>query len=134
MRAIAGTKDVAPPLALPTNAWYQNLLMAKGEPTQEQRAYTVPYIVDLIGPIPGMRIHHPTVQGGTKIIQLTEVEAHGLTLGAATRNFLLNGANPLSKKYAVTKMTPLGVTLEWVSTSYFYYCYYCYQCLGFLQS
>lgn len=134
------TQGIAPSLAMPTNAWYQNLLLAHGEPSEEQRAYPVPYVVDLVGPIPGVRLHHPNVQGGATIIQLNQVLEHGLTIGSSSLKYLLGessinkkkkrhhhdddddddqvGEKPqaVSKKYAITKMTPLGITLEWVST------------------
>jgi len=105
--------------ALPTNAWYQNLLLVHGqnpEPTEEQRVYPVPYVVDMVGPIPGMRLHMPQVVGGATVIQLTQVLAHGLTLGATTRKSLVQPGDEeaSNKAYKIVKMTPLGITLEWV--------------------
>ena len=43
---------------LPTNAWYQNALIGDNldiKPTEHQRVYTVPYVIDFVGPIPGIR-------------------------------------------------------------------------------
>ena len=112
--------------ALPTNAWYQNLLLRE-EPTEEQRVYPVPYVVDVVGPISGLRLHHPTVTAGDTVVQLTQVLAHGLTLGAATFATLMGQTSSSSsssnkddqeasqsRKYTISKMTSLGITLEWV--------------------
>ena len=70
--------------AMPTNAWYQNLLLGsvnEGHLTPNHRAYTVPYILDMVGPVPGVRIQFPHVLSSDTIIQLSAVERHGLTLG-----------------------------------------------------
>ena len=70
--------------AMPTNAWYQNLLVGsvnEGHLTPNNRAYTVPYILDMVGPVPGVRVQFPHVLSSDTIIQLSAVERHGLTLG-----------------------------------------------------
>ncbi|CAB9497949.1 Endo-1,3(4)-beta-glucanase [Seminavis robusta] len=99
---------------LPTNSWYQNLLLAtRHEPTEEQRAYPMPYVVDTVGPIPGLRVHHTSMVASDLVLQLTNIPSHGLTLGAASQSMLLSSSATASKKYKVTHMTPLGVTLQW---------------------
>jgi hypothetical protein len=117
--ASSNTATQKPKAALPTNSWYQNILLARGEPTEEQRVYPVPYLVDMVGPIPGLRVHHSTVDAGNNVIQLTQILEHGLTLGAASTRMILDKdddkKNPISKKFQVTTMTQLGVTLQWVS-------------------
>ena len=70
--------------AMPTNAWYQNLLVGsvnEGHLTPNNRAYTIPYILDMVGPVPGVRVQFPHVLSSDTIIQLSAVERHGLTLG-----------------------------------------------------
>ena len=124
--------------ALPTNAWYQNLLLPMGSsggdsssggdgsanvnnnnnnnnnPTEEQRVYPVPYLVDVVGPIPGLRLHHPSVIASDHVVQVVQVLSHGLTVGASTRAHFLDNEPVLSNRYGISKMTPLGITLEWV--------------------
>lgn len=100
--------------ALPTNTWYQNLLMAKGEPSEVHRAYPMPYVVDEVGPIPGLRAHPNHLDASTTVVQLSFVDSHGLTLGAAHADGNSSKKSP-SKKYSVVATTALAVTLEWVS-------------------
>lgn len=97
--------------ALPTNTWYQNLLMAKGEPNSVHRAYPMPYVVDTVGPIPGLRAHPNHLVASTTVVQLSFVESHGLTLGAAAANE--SKSEPPSRQYSVVSTTALAVTLEW---------------------
>lgn len=93
---------------LPTNAWYQNLiLLDEGPPTVNHRAYSMPYVVDAAGPIPGLRVHPNHVLGSTNVVQLNVVENLGLTVGVS---------GSVDVDYSVGAMTPLGVTLEWVCT------------------
>lgn len=114
-------KDTSPPesivrdspqQALPTNAWYQNLLMVKGEPSSVHRAYSQPYIVDVVGPIPGLRAHPNHLDASTTVVQLSFVDAHGLTLGAAPRE--THNESP-TMAYSVVSTTALAATLQWVS-------------------
>lgn len=113
--------------AVPTNAWYQNLLMANGEPSNLQRVYPVPYLVDLVGMIPGLRAHVTHIEANDMVMQLSFNENFGLVLGA-TKSIQSAADNDASKKrgvdenekwtnhqYKVTSATNLGVTLEWVS-------------------
>eukprot|EP00980_Cylindrotheca_fusiformis_P007333 scaffold1525_cov142-Cylindrotheca_fusiformis.AAC.133 len=103
---------------VPTNAWYQNLLMLgeNEEPSGAHKAYAMPYVVDVAGRIPGLRIH--TFQKVTTFntVNLNTNVPHALTLGAAldvrqqdsTQQFFTS-----SKAYSVKSATPLGVTLQW---------------------
>ena len=101
-----------PQRALPTNAWYQNFLMAKGEPTNVHRAYAQPYVVDAVGPIPGLRAHPNHLDASTTVVQLSFVDSHGLTLGAAASK--AQKKSP-TKTYSVVSTTALAATLKWVS-------------------
>jgi hypothetical protein len=113
--------------ALPTNSWYQNLLMARGEPSNLQRAYTVPYLVDVVGMLPGVRAHVTHTEANDQVMQLSFDEAFGLVLGA-TKSLEAKNEDDTSNdhedevkehwkshKYTVAKATNLGISLEWVS-------------------
>lgn len=99
--------------ALPTNAWYQNLLMAKGEPSMVHRAYSMPYVIDLAGPVPGIRAHPNHLDASTTVVQLSFVDSHGLTLGASAAD--LKSSKPPSTRYSVVSTTALAATLKWHS-------------------
>ena len=126
------------PNVFPTNAWYQNMLLVRDgdEPTEVNRAYSTPFLVDAVGPIPGLRVHANHVDASTAVVQLNSVNTYGLTVGAAPDGATLatlmaatsaaattedsNATNTAaardhSNKYSVENMTPLGVTLAWVS-------------------
>ena len=115
--------DTSPPLnvyrpnadaAVPTNEWYQNLLINHAETTELQRVYAVPYMVDLAGPIPGLQIHPNHIDASSNVIQLSYVIPHGLTLGAAENSKHATSVNTMTNEYSVLHMTPLGITLTWV--------------------
>ena len=96
--------------ALPTNAWYQNLIVADGEPNNDNKAYAIPYVVDAIGPIPGLRVQPNHLTAESTVVQLIAVEAHGLTLGAASAE----GSETPTKGFSVESSNPLGLTMQWV--------------------
>jgi hypothetical protein len=100
--------------AVPTNEWYQNLLLNHVETTELQRVYAVPYMVDLAGPIPGLQIHPNHIDASSNVIQLSYVIPHGLTLGAAENSKQATSINTMTNEYSVLHMTPLGITLTWV--------------------
>ena len=100
--------------AVPTNEWYQNLLMNHAETTELQRVYAVPYMVDLAGPIPGLQIHPNHIDASSNVIQLSYVIPHGLTLGAAENSKHATRINSMTNEFSVLQMTPLGITLTWV--------------------
>ena len=102
--------------ALPTNAWYQNLLQAPqhGEPSNLQRIYPGPYLLDVVGIIPGLRVHATDIVSTDMVMQLTFNEHFSLVLGAAKNTELANDKTS-TNRYNVLQTTELGVTLEWVS-------------------
>ena len=102
--------------ALPTNAWYQNLLSLQPnqEPSQLHRVYTIPYVVDTAGPIPGLRIHAHHLDATSTTVTLAVTEPYAVTLGA-TREINMNTQED-TNGYSVVAATELGVTLEWVRT------------------
>jgi hypothetical protein len=100
--------------AFPTNAWYQNLLMLRGAPSNVHRVYTNPYLVDVVGLIPGLRVHPNRILSGADVLQLTFNENFGLTLGATGDLKGPPESEADSHKYKVLETTELGLTLRWV--------------------
>lgn len=101
---------------VPTNKWYQNLLMVNGEPSNLHRAYSMPYLVDMVGAIPGIRVHSNRILASSQVLQLTFNEDFGMTLGSAVDlSSHDHDSVQLSKEYRVKHMSDLGVTLQWVS-------------------
>jgi hypothetical protein len=125
--SFARSKDSSPPSALtkgaeknggrasfPTNAWYQNILMMDDEPSNIHRVYTVPFVLDPAGPIPGLRVHPNHIKASTAVVQLNTVEAYALTVGA-TADATEKHNTTETHGYIIENMTPLGVTLGYVS-------------------
>jgi len=100
--------------ALPTNAWYQNLLLLQdGEnSTQYHGAYTQPYFVDVGGPIPGLRMQMGAIDGTTDQVIVADGTSDALTLGVALSPDTTTDS--VDKGYNVVAANPLGLTLEWV--------------------
>jgi hypothetical protein len=109
--------------AMPTNAWYQNLIMAKDEPSNLQRVYPIPYLVDVVGVIPGLRTHCTHVDGSSMVLQLSFNEDFGLVLGATEDLGKKTSSHETGDdddddgrfRYKVVQTTDLGITLGWVS-------------------
>eukprot|EP00586_Coscinodiscus_wailesii_P005383 CAMPEP_0172487124 /NCGR_PEP_ID=MMETSP1066-20121228/16032_1 /TAXON_ID=671091 /ORGANISM="Coscinodiscus wailesii, Strain CCMP2513" /LENGTH=1237 /DNA_ID=CAMNT_0013253525 /DNA_START=99 /DNA_END=3809 /DNA_ORIENTATION=- len=98
---------------LPTNAWYQNLLLGDDAPlpTMNNRAYTIPYIVDFVGPVPGVRVHAPNLDmGGDLVVQMSFVERFGLTVGGVGGG--VSAGYSLVEDDDVT-FSPLGLKVQW---------------------
>lgn len=102
----------------PTNAWYQNMLLAREEPILAHRAYAVPYLLDAVGTIPGLRVHPNRVDANTNLVQLTFVEQHSITLGA-DRELRSKVTDALTHSYSVLNTKSLALTLEWVRFAIF---------------
>lgn len=96
---------------IPTNAWYQNMIMLNGEPNSNHRAYTIPYLVDAAGPIPGLRVHNTHVMSSSLVIQANVNDMHGITLGRMDRT--KGPSKNVSNAYSVKDMTQLALTLKW---------------------
>ena len=106
--------------AIPTNAWYQNLIMLQDdeEPTDFHRAYAVPYVLDASGPMGGLRMHTNHVSSSSNVLQLTSNAMHGVTMGAIHRTQGPNGMKHFGKAYSIQEMTQLTITLQWVSAEH----------------
>lgn len=101
--------------AVPTNSWYQNLLLLRdGEvPSMNHQAYTLPYIVDVAGPIPGVRLHSGRVETSADQVIVSSDQALALTLGAAV-SFSDSSLNTtVDNGYSVLSTNELGLTLKW---------------------
>jgi hypothetical protein len=100
--------------AFPTNAWYLNLMLGGDQPGSMQRAYTIPYVLDVVGPIPGVRVHPNHVDGSSTEVHVDMIDQNGLTLGAISAN----NKKKTDFSYKILEMTPLGITLQWVRSPY----------------
>ncbi len=106
---------------LPTNAWYENLLLyttGRTQPGAEQRVYTMPYIIDATGPIPGLRIHQTHRQGGNLVIQMIVDDSSSLTLGMNRDLAAENSQASLSHMYELddsdgSAHSALSLNLRW---------------------
>ena len=104
----------------PTNSWYQSLLVPMDEPTDIHRTYAIPYVVDTVGPMPGLRLHPNHIDASTFVIQLYVINEYGLSVGAdidaTSSSPSKHGTSdsPPTHQYKVTHATHLGVTLNWV--------------------
>ena len=85
-----------------------------GEPSNLQRIYPGPYLLDVSGIIPGLRIHGTDTVSSDMVMQLSFLERHSLVLGATSSIATPYNENS-SNRYNVLKTTDFGVTLEWVS-------------------
>lgn len=114
-RFLGRTREHGLDSPVPTNAWYQNLLMVDGEPSNLHRAYSTPYLLDMVGPFPGLRVHTNHILASTQVLQLTFNENFGMVLGAEVDLSSKKGkTSELSKAYKIKRTTELGVTLKWV--------------------
>lgn len=101
--------------ALPTNAWYQNLLLVQDSPPSSiNRAYVMPHVVDAAGPLPGLRVIPNRLQVGDSTEVIAQ-ENFGITLGMTSHNDEGSSSAVLDHSYMVQDATQLAVTLEWVS-------------------
>ena len=103
--------------AVPTNSWYQNLLLLRdGEiPSMNHQAYTLPYVVDVAGPIPGVRLHMGRVETASEQVIVSVDQALALTLGAAVSLSNSSFNSTADNGYSVLSTNELGLTLQWVS-------------------
>jgi endo-1,3(4)-beta-glucanase len=99
--------------ALPTNAWYQSILRLgeDEEPTNNHKAHLVPYVVDMAGSIPGVRMHGTRLEAAPTQVTLTIDEPYALVMGAAEEG--VAGTSGLAKGYTALQATELGITLQW---------------------
>lgn len=58
-------------IPLPTNNWYENLLLGSSNVDEENKVFQVPYIVDTSGYIQGVRTHPAHVQANDRTVMVT---------------------------------------------------------------
>jgi hypothetical protein len=111
-----GTKIGVP---LPTNEWYLNLIVGLDESPgennryehyagEENRVHTIPYIVDTVGTVVGIRLHYPNIMSYGTVVQSVFVSWHGLTLGTDDEGF--------TRRYKIdpdTLPSKLGIGIRW---------------------
>mmetsp|Transcript_1945 Transcript_1945/g.4194 ORF Transcript_1945/g.4194 Transcript_1945/m.4194 type:complete len:899 (-) Transcript_1945:1167-3863(-) len=104
---------------LPTNEWYLNLIVGLDDSPgpdnqykhfagEENRVYTIPYILDTVGSIVGIRLHYPNTLSYGTVVQSVLVNEHGLTLGTTDDGF--------TRRYQVDEdslPSKLGIGLRW---------------------
>lgn len=123
-------------VALPTNKWYENMLLIpdeQTEPIEDNRVYTVPYLINACGKLPGINVFGTKLLGMDRVIQVTYVDKFGINLGVAnelsTETISVQEfESDINRKYLVdstvddlsgelTPLSPLGLTLKWESKS-----------------
>jgi hypothetical protein len=112
---LGSDKQPSDKAAIPTNAWYQNMLLLRGEPSNIHRVYSTPYVLDPAGLIPGINVHANHVDSSSRVMQLSYIDNFGLALGASGDAAAAEGTGMESHQYSVVETTELGVTLQWVS-------------------
>eukprot|EP00520_Triparma_pacifica_P002205 CAMPEP_0118633740 /NCGR_PEP_ID=MMETSP0785-20121206/1162_1 /TAXON_ID=91992 /ORGANISM="Bolidomonas pacifica, Strain CCMP 1866" /LENGTH=303 /DNA_ID=CAMNT_0006524643 /DNA_START=218 /DNA_END=1125 /DNA_ORIENTATION=- len=104
---------------LPTNRWYQNLLIGTTPVlTETNKAYTIPYVVDptftslSTSSTSGLMVHWTNVvPSGDKIVQVMSDPTAGVGLGVAAAS---TSADVPSPTYTISKTpSPLQVELDW---------------------
>ena len=96
-----------------------------GDPNDNDRVYTITYIVHTVRPIPIIRLFEKIVLGMDKIVQVTFVSSYGLTLGAThnleanMNRYIVPQLYTLDDDKSSIPLSPLGITLKWVRTHLF---------------
>ena len=118
--------------ALPTNKWYENILLLKDQdPEFKNQIYTVPYVIGVAGEIAGLKVSPTRLLAMDHVVQVSFVAQHSLTMGAShnlfhsSTNSSVSIQDAMHKRYALdddrfdeasgknSPITPLGVTLKW---------------------
>lgn len=61
----------APDTPLPTNTWYQNLILGDSNNVPENKIFQIPYIIDAAGFIPGLRTHPCHLQANDRMVMVS---------------------------------------------------------------
>lgn len=62
-----------PDTPLPTNTWYQNLILGDENTNPENKIFQIPHIIDTAGFIPGIRTHPAHLQANDRMIMVRTV-------------------------------------------------------------
>jgi len=60
-------------IPLPTNNWYENLLLGSSNVDAENKVFAVPYILDTSGYIQGIRTHPAHVQANDRTVMVHSI-------------------------------------------------------------
>jgi len=111
----------------PTNAWYENLLLFDPNQgyTNNNQVYSMPFILDVAGPIPGLTMNLPTKLANNQVVQMYNIPDFGLTIGGIGWQEAVEGASDKANLHAIygNSMTydlseppsELGLVLRYVS-------------------
>lgn len=112
----------------PTNAWYENLILFDPNQgyTSSNKVYSLPYIIDTAGPVPGLRLNIPFAVANSQVIQMVQDDNHAVSMAGIGWNEASKDDHDdvtLSSMYG-GKMNyvlgeeagELGVVLKYVST------------------
>eukprot|EP01041_Mallomonas_annulata_P000931 gene931-1807_t len=93
-----------------TNLWSENLFLGTEKSDQATTAYQIPYIIDTIGPITGLRTHSPEFYSTGHSFFMDYDRKNGITVGAVEEFF-----NETIVIKDGSKFTSLAVEVEWKS-------------------
>lgn len=79
----------------PTNAWYENLILFDPNQgyTPSNKVYSLPYIIDTAGPVPGLRLNLPFTVANSQVIQMTQDDNFGVTMAGIGWNEASNNGH-----------------------------------------
>jgi hypothetical protein len=60
-----------PETPLPTNTWYQNLILGDQNTNSENKIFQIPHIIDTAGYIPGIRTHPAHLQANDRMVMVS---------------------------------------------------------------
>jgi len=98
----------------PTNLWSENLFLGKSKSEKATNAYTIPYVVDTCGPLPGIRTHIPEFIAFPYALEEQFDRLNGLTLSAVGDFHNETAYNALDNEEV--QFNSLVVELEWKAT------------------
>lgn len=107
-------ENEAPDTPLPTNSWFQNLILGDSNVSPENKVFQIPYIVDTAGYIAGVRSHPAHLEGNDKVVLMNFQPDNGLALGAAEKFLDQHFVHKHSHGTPAT-ISKLAIELEWVT-------------------
>lgn len=110
-------ENEAPETPLPTNSWYENLILGDSNTDPENKVFQIPYVVDAAGFIPGVRSHPCHLQSNDRVVLMNFEPESGMTLGA-TETFLKQHHVHKHSHGTPFTISKLAIELEWVSKEY----------------
>ncbi len=68
-------------------------------PGKENRVHTIPYILDTVGPVIGIRLHYPNVLSYGTVVESVLVPSHGLALGTTAERGMGAGEGGVCRRF-----------------------------------